>query len=257
MQMMPDEQSLPSVVDYDRLSSSLKTLRAVKHREDLYAALDRLCAQYQMTHLTFLVVCAPAASTAYPCFCTTYPDSWTASYLEKGYFHIDPVVGVMQGGFLPVDWSCLDWRSKSARRLFKEARFHGIGSKGLTIPIRGPHGERSLFSVTSVLPTREWTRMRDASVHEMQILSHYLHERVFEVLDLGKSKRIRDLSGRESQCLQLLARGRISKQIAADLGISENAVKLYLRSARLKLGALTSHHAIARASLLELIKPDH
>nr|WP_234907976.1 LuxR C-terminal-related transcriptional regulator [Ensifer canadensis] len=49
--------------------------------------------------------------------------------------------------------------------------------------------------------------------------------------------------------------GRISKQIAANLGISENAVKLYLRSAKLKLGASTSHqHAVAKASYLELIK---
>ncbi|WP_234841550.1 LuxR C-terminal-related transcriptional regulator, partial [Sinorhizobium meliloti] len=48
--------------------------------------------------------------------------------------------------------------------------------------------------------------------------------------------------------------GRISKQIAADLGISENAVKLYLRSARIKLNAATSYQAVAKASFLELIK---
>ncbi|WP_347376845.1 LuxR C-terminal-related transcriptional regulator [Ensifer sp. Root1252] len=54
--------------------------------------------------------------------------------------------------------------------------------------------------------------------------------------------------------MQLLRTGRISKQIAANLGISENAVKLYLRSAKLKLGASTSHHAVAKASYLELIK---
>ena len=138
--------------------------------------------------------------------------------------------------------------------MFKEARAHGIGSQGLTIPIRGSHGERSLFSVTSTLPRREWTRLRDSSIHEMQILSHYLHETVFDALGFRKFGRIRKLSGRESQCLQLLAMGRISKQIAAELGISESAVKLYLRSARLKLGAVTSHHAVARATFLELIK---
>ena len=66
--------------------------------------------------------------------------------------------------------------------------------------------------------------------------------------------RYRSLSKRECQCLQLLGTGRISKQIAANLGISENAVKLYLRSAKLKLGASTSHHAVAKASYLELIK---
>ncbi|WP_115422099.1 MULTISPECIES: LuxR family transcriptional regulator [Sinorhizobium/Ensifer group] len=241
------------MVDHHRLSSSLRTLQAVKHREELCLALEKLCARYAVMHMTFLVVCAGAVSSTYPYFCTTYPDSWTSAYLERGYFGIDPVIDVVRRGFLPVDWSALDWRSKPVRRLLKEARLYGVGSQGLTIPIRGANGERSLFSVTSTLPRREWTRLRDSNVHEMQILSHYMHEAVF-ALDFRTSHRISKLSGRESQCLQLLASGRISKQIAADLGISESAVKLYLRTARLKLGALTSHHAVAKASFLELIK---
>ncbi|PND17805.1 hypothetical protein CN934_31845 [Ensifer sp. MMN_5] len=113
---------------------------------------------------------------------------------------------------------------------------------------------RSLFSVTSNLPKRDWSRLRASSIHELQILSHYLHETMLSASGLREIGRYRNLSRRESQCLQLLATGRISKQIAADLGISENAVKLYLRSARQKLGAFTSYHAVAKASFLELIK---
>ena len=118
----------------------------------------------------------------------------------------------------------------------------------------GPNGERCLFSVASNLPKRDWSRLRASSIHELQILSHYLHETVFSATGLREIGRYRNLSRRESQCLQLLATGRISKQIAADLGISENSVKLYLRSGRLKLGAATSHHAVAKASFLELIE---
>lgn len=250
---MPKRSLLP-IVNQRRLSSSLKTLRAVNHREDICPALDALCERYDLSHVTFLVVCSGGGSNSFPYYCTTYPGTWTAKYLERGYFDIDPVIDIMRWGFLPVDWGSLDRQSGGAHRLFKEARAHGIGSQGLTIPIRGSHGERSLFSVTSTLPRREWTRLRDSSIHEMQILSHYLHETVFDALGFRKFGRIRKLSGRESQCLQLLAMGRISKQIAAELGISESAVKLYLRSARLKLGAVTSHHAVARATFLELIK---
>lgn len=204
--------------------------------------------------MTFLVVCGGGASRMYPYFCSTYPDTWTATYFERGYFDIDPVIDVMRWGLLPVDWSSLDRRSRPADQLFREARFCGIGSQGLTIPIRGANGERSLFSVTSRFPRKEWTRLRDASIHEMQILSYYLHETVFDTIGFRMFDRVRKLSGRESQCLQLLAMGRLSKQIAAELGISESAVKLYLRSARLKLGTVTSHHAVARATCLELIR---
>ncbi|MBW0367910.1 helix-turn-helix transcriptional regulator [Ensifer adhaerens] len=251
---MTGRRSLLPLFDHRRLSSCLRTLRAVNHREDLHPALRELCMQYNVAHMTFLVVRAGGGSSAYPYYATTYPDMWAARYVDNGYFDIDPVIDVMRWGFLPVDWSSLDRRSGRARRLFKEARSYGIGSQGLTVPVRGSNGERSLFSVTSRLPRREWSRLRDSSIHEMQILSHYLHETVFEVVGYRKFDRIRKLSGRESQCLRLLAMGRISKQIAADLGISENAVKLYLRSARLKLGAVTSYQAVARASFLELIR---
>lgn len=251
---MPDKRRLRPIVNHNRLSSSLRRLRSVAHREDLYPALSELCTGYGFTHMTFLVVHAGTATSTPPYFCTTYPDAWTAAYVDRGYFEIDPVIDVMRLGFLPVDWSALDWRSRPVGRLFKEACSYGIGSQGLTIPIRGANGERSLFSVTSNLPRRQWIRLRDSRVHEMQLLAHYLHETVFDALAFRKSVRMRQLSRRESQCLQLLAIGRISKQIAADLGISENAVKLYLRSARLKLRALTTYHAVAKATFLELIR---
>lgn len=247
-------RSISPIVDHHRLSLSLRTLQGIKHRENLDPALEELCLRYGLSHMTFLVVCSGGRSGLYPYYCTTYPAAWTETYVEEHYFDIDPVIDVLRWGFLPVDWSSLDWRSTPAVRLLSEARSYDIGPHGLTIPIRGPKGERCLYSVTSNLSKRDWSRLRTSSVHELQILSHYLHETVLAATGVRELGHYRDLSRRESQCLQLLARGRIFKQIAADLGISENAVKLYLRSARIKLGASTSHHAVAKASFLELIK---
>ena len=251
---MAANRSILPIVDHRRLSLSLRTLQAAKHREQLHPALDELCARYGLSHMTFLVVCSGGRSALYPFYCTTYPDPWTEIYVEKDYFDTDPVIDVVRWGFMPVDWSTLDRRPAQASRLFSEARSYDIGPHGLTIPIRGPVGERCLFSVTSNLSKRDWARLLASTIHELQILSHYLHETVLSATGLRKVGRYRDLSRREGQCLQLLARGRIAKQIAADLGISENSVKLYLRSARIKLGAATSHHAVAKASFLELIK---
>lgn len=190
----------------------------------------------------------------YPYYCSTYPDTWTEIYVDRRYFEIDPAINVIRWAFMPVDWSSLDRRPAHVSRLFGEARSYDIGPHGLTIPVRGPKGERCLFSVTSNLRRRDWSRLRASSIHELQILSHYLHETVLSASGLREVDRYRNLSRRETQCLQLVATGRISKQIAADLSISENAVKLYLRSARIKLGAATSHQAVAKASFLELIE---
>lgn len=240
--------------DRKRLSSSLATLKAAKHRDQLNPALRAICARYGLSHVTFLVASVRGQSERYPFFCTTYSEAWTERYVGRGYFEIDPVIDVLHWGHLPVDWSSLDWRPAQASRFFNEARRHDIGPHGLTIPIRGPEGERCLFSVTSNRSRRDWSRLRASSIHELHILSHYLHETVLAVTSLRDPARYRGLSRRERQCLQLLAAGRISKQIAAALGISESAVKLYLRSARIKLGASTSQQAVAKASFHELIE---
>ena len=242
------------MVDQARLSLSLRVLRAFKRREDLLPALQNLCERYGLSHISFLVVHSGGNARPYPYYCTTYPDTWTQIYVDKRYFDIDPVIHVVRSELLPVDWSALDRQPRKVQNFFREARSYGIGPHGLTIPIRGRNGERSLFSVASDLPKREWARLRASSIHELHILSHYFHEAALSASGLREDDRYRTLSGREGQCLQLLAKGRISKQIAADLGISQNAVKLYLRSARLKLGAATSHQAVGRATFLELIE---
>lgn len=237
----------------DRLSSALAPLRMARHRDQLGPALRRLCAPYGLSHMTFLVASVRDRPGRYPYYCTTYPAAWTETYVEEDYFDIDPVIDILRWGRLPVDWSSLDWQSSTAARVLRQARRYDIGPHGLTIPVRGPEGERCLFSVTSNLPRRDWLKSRAAGIHDLMILSHYLHETVLAVTGLREAGHHRELSRRERQCLELLAAGRISKQIAADLSISESAVKQYLRSARLKLGASTSHQAVAKASFFELI----
>lgn len=237
----------------DRLSSSLRILRLARRRDQLSPALGRLRAAYGVSHMTFLVVSSRVRPGRYPSYCTTYPAAWIDAYLGGDYFSIDPVIDVLRWGHLPVDWSSLDWRSPGAARLLREASRWDIGPHGLTLPVRGPEGERCLFSVATSGPRGRWLKLRADAIHEFIILSHYLHETVLALTGLRDSDGHQALSRRERECLELLASGRISKQIAAALGISESAVKQYLRSARLKLRATTSHQAVAKASFYEVI----
>ncbi|MBM3095020.1 LuxR family transcriptional regulator [Ensifer sp. T173] len=236
------------------LSWSLAILRRVSSRADLNVAIADIRERYHFAHLVFLVVRPANRADAYPFYCTTYPEEWTSLYLRKNYFEIDPVMELSRTGFLPADWSNLDRRSPGTRSFFKEASSFDIGRHGLTVPIRGPGGERSLFSVTSNLPGPEWRKLRVSSNYDLQILSHYLHEKVLSVSGLRQGGGYRKLSRREQECLQLLARGLVSKRIAARLQISENAVRLYLTLAKRKLDARTMYQAIARASFLEIIE---
>lgn len=53
------------------------------------------------------------------------------------------------------------------------------------------------------------------------------------------------LTVRERQCLSFAANGLVTKQMAAEIGISEKTVELHLAHARRKLGARTTAQAIA------------
>ena len=55
------------------------------------------------------------------------------------------------------------------------------------------------------------------------------------------------LSPREVDAMTLLAIGYNRAQVAEELSISEHTLRVYIESARYKLGALNTTHAVARA----------
>lgn len=237
--------------DTVRLSSSLTLLQSIDRSDQVETVLRQICRLFSLKHMTFLVVRAGIASTKYPYYCTTYPKLWTASYVAGNFFNIDPAIDILRWSRLPVDWSVLD--SGRHRQFFDHARLNDVGSHGMTIPLRGPHGERCLLSVSSDQSGDDWSLLKISSTHELCIISNLLHEKVLPGLSLAIRRPWRALSPRERQCLEHIAVGLIPKQIAARLSISESSVRLYLHSARQKLDAKTSHQAVARASFCEMI----
>lgn len=67
----------------------------------------------------------------------------------------------------------------------------------------------------------------------------------FVIPRIGIDAGAMPLSHREMQCLSLAADGIVSKQIAAEMNISEKTVELHLARARHKLGARTTTQAVA------------
>jgi DNA-binding CsgD family transcriptional regulator len=236
------------------LPSSLRIIQRAGNIIDLNVAISDIRDRYGFTHLVFLLVKPASRLNTEPLFCATYPEEWTSLYLRNNYLESDPVVQFSQTGFLPYDWSGIDRTSETVRAFFNEANAFGVGVNGLTVPIRGPGGERSLFSATSNLLGKEWRTLRTSSKTDFLVLSHFLHEKVLTVSGLRKDIAYRTLSKREQQCLQLLASGIVPKRIASQLQLSESAVRLYLRSGRGKLNARTLYQAIAKASFLEIIQ---
>jgi DNA-binding NarL/FixJ family response regulator len=64
------------------------------------------------------------------------------------------------------------------------------------------------------------------------------------------------LTTRERQVLALLASGLRDRQIATQLGLSENTIKTHTRNLLAKLGAHSRAHAIAISFCLDLLQPE-
>lgn len=61
------------------------------------------------------------------------------------------------------------------------------------------------------------------------------------------------LTMRERDCLTLVAKGRTSKDVGRELGISAGGANFHILNAQRKLGALNRIHAVAMAIALGLL----
>lgn len=175
---------------------------------------------------------------------TTYSAAWIARYLDAGYVRIDPVVEAARGAYVPIDWKTLDWSSKRRKAFLREAMSAGIGNQGYTIPVRGPNSQFAMFTLNKSCSDEEWERFKENYNSDLLIISHYYHQKVAEVVGVSKTQKTM-LSSREHEALKGLSLGKNRATIAHDLGVSENTLRVYIDSARHKLGALNTAHAVA------------
>lgn len=234
------------------IDETLDALGQVSSLEQLGLFAAEVCASYKIDNLAFQIISPISRNDGRPIFITTYESHWIQQYVSRNYFEIDPVVLIGKSSFLPLDWDDIDRTSALMRFLFSEAESYGVGKRGITMPVRGPGQERSLITVTTFDGEDQWKRRRAVLQRDFHLLSYFLHERSLHLTGLRVVQRPK-LSRREKQCLELLARGTAPKQIAYQLDLSISTVRLYLSSARLKLGAANKYEAIARAIQEEFI----
>lgn len=185
----------------------------------------------------------------------TYPDSWKAHYTEQGFHRMDPTLLTARRSIAPVDWRRLDRGTPGYGKVFRDAHDFGISEQGLTIPVRGPFGDIGMLSVTRRCRPADWDRLVRHVVGDLQSVAVFMHDAVMRTDVLGRALRHPTLSTRESEILQWVAAGKSQQDVADILTISHRTVEVHLRSAREKLGALTTAQAVARAISSGIIYP--
>ncbi len=225
------------------LESFLDRLRQVGTLDDLDNAILSLSDELNVEHVVYHSV----HSTGKEYAVTTYEPVWVDQYLGNDYARIDPVVQGCLRRFHPVDWKRLDWSGKSARSFLHEAVDAGVGNQGFPIPIRGPSGQFALFTVSSKDSDDNWSKYTNDYTRALILASHYVNQKALELERGTDQADITSLSPRETDALTMLALGYSRAQAADSLSISEHTLRVYIESARFKLSAMNTTHAVARA----------
>ncbi len=226
-----------------KLERLLGFLQAAATPEDLQSATEKSRALFRVRHVVYHWVNSEGERFG----AGTYSEAWVDRYLAQDYLRMDPVIFGCFQRFTPVNWKDLDWSSKPARSMLRDALEHGLGNQGYSVPVRGPNGQFALFTLNDEADDDLWARFIATHGRGLMILAHEFNRKALE-FELGAAApTVPSLSPRELAAMRALALGRSRAQAAADLEISEHTLRVYIESARHKLGALNTTHAVARA----------
>jgi DNA-binding CsgD family transcriptional regulator len=172
-------------------------------------------------------------------------------YMSQDYAKIDPVVrrGLLRTA--PLDWDETPKDSNVIKVMFGEAREHGVGERGLTIPIRGAHGEIALFSVNADLSLEEWSKFKRHYVRDFQVIGHHFHEHVLKRENVI-AHEIR-LTPHQREILKWIADGKTDWETGEILHVSEHTVRYHMEGIKAKFGATNRVQALVRAARLHIV----
>lgn len=185
----------------------------------------------------------------------SYSPDWIVRYMEAKFYEFDPVLAGASASFDPIDWAELDWDTNNKLLFRSEADEFGVGNQGYTVPVRGPSGQFAIFTINKKCSAEAWSKLLAECRTDFMLLAHFTHQRVLGLSGKEDAHTTRPLSNRERDAMRLIGEGLSRGQAAVKLGISENTFRVYIDSARHKLGALNIPHAIALAAHRGLIPP--
>lgn len=230
-----------------------KTFDLITQAGDVQRALQIVCENYDIAHVTYHMAQTIATKFDAPFVRTTYPPDWVSQYLIRGYVLYDPIVKEGFERALPFHWDEVEPTPKALEILTAANKF-GLGQSGYSIPVVDKSNRRSLFSINSHATGEAWLTYLDENRQDWVEIAHHIHKCAIREM-YGEDHVAPHLSRRELECLTWSARGKDYKDIAIILNISEHTARGYLKSARYKLDCANIPQAVSKAITLRLINP--
>jgi Autoinducer binding domain len=116
---------------------------------DLVDLLRQFSEAIGVAHCTLHVV-NEVPSTAFTTRAlTTYPEEWVTRFVNRRYFQVDPVSRASETAENGFFWDTLEVTTPAVRAFYHDAKAHGVGPSGYTLPIITERGDKIAISVSS------------------------------------------------------------------------------------------------------------
>jgi len=185
---------------------------------------------------------------------STMRSDWIEYYVERQYDLADPLVDHVRAGRCePLLFETA--QDFGASQVLNEADEAGLKAGVLiSLPgVIGSAGPGAGIVVGSTMGAPETFRLIRENGRDLVALANLFHAGAVGEL-MRRRYGAAQLSPRERDCLQAVARGRRISAVAYDLELAEVTVGMHLKNARKKLGARSLPEAVARGLLFQQIE---
>ncbi|NRB80212.1 MAG: LuxR family transcriptional regulator [Saccharospirillaceae bacterium] len=230
--------------------------------EELDVNCKLLCEDLNIDYYSFALSIPARLNAPLTVAIQNFPEKWEEIYKIKNFIEYDPVLSYSQRFTIPVFWSDLklieEVMSVKAEEVMLCAKKHDL-VQGVSIPIRSPQGDCGVFSLIS--KNEDSIDLLKSILPIAQSITIYIYDAVIRISSRqqGSSLSIQSLgiTKRQEQCLNWASKGKTAWEIAQILDISERTVIFHLKNISDKLGVSNRQHAIAKAVVLGIIKPEY
>jgi LuxR family quorum sensing-dependent transcriptional regulator len=181
-----------------------------------------------------------------------WPDRWRQFYVASNLIERDPLLDALPLRREPFTWSELR-RDRKLSRAGREALDLVAANgwtEGLVVSLPRAPGRFGLISLVG-----HCTPLEPATRAFLCLISICLHTHVRALVPAeGFAAPPAGLTGREMECLKLVARGFADRRIAATLGIAQSTAHEHVENAKRKLKARSRAETIAIAASLGVVE---
>lgn len=184
---------------------------------------------------------------------SNYDERWLSIYFDNNYKAIDPVVRRARLVGRAFTWSWEKFKSyltAQQKDLYAVSADFGIRS-GVTIPIRGPNGSISMFTLASGKADIGTNEDIDAVAAAAAV--GQLHARIAQLRTQPTCHEAALLTPKEARYLRWIEAGKTVDEIAEIEGVKYNTVRINLENAKRRFGVYNITQLTAIAIRRQLI----